>query len=332
MSRKRSAEMFRSVLITLLLAVTTSVQASSLEALCSGATPADLNSSLRAHAGQEGEPFLVRLEIPSPGLLSVDVTVSGSAAAEPMLALMNRACGTSPATGEVQILERSTGHMVVAARGSGTYLLGISSRDPRQPLADFKLSSGFVPDDPSRGVFTKDGEDEEEIEIEVDPLTGSGRDFFKDGEDEEEIEIEVDPLVYRGDSDNRSLHSRLDQLCRSGEVDDHGDSFTCATFMTPGQELSGDIRNDWGDDIDVFHFVLGSPRDSLLWTVSIDIDAADVSGALHDRSGQRLATTGGDGTDSRIVSALAPGAYFVRVEGRHSAQGSYDLRLRTSPW
>ncbi len=356
MSRKRNVKMYRSVIVTFLLVVTTSVHASSVDPVCRHATPVDLNSSLRAYAGQEGEPFLVRLEVPAPGLLSVDVTVPGGAAARPMLAAMNRACGLPPVTGETQVLERSAGHLVVAARGSGTYVFGISSQDPRQPLADVKLSSGFVPGVVSGGGFTKDGENEDEIEIDGSPFAdpgdctpskdGENEDEIeidgspfadpgtciptKDGENEDEIEIDGSPLTAPGQTASRSLHAMLGQLCGLGEVDDHGDTFTCATFLSVGQSMSGEIRNGWGDDADIFHFMLGDARGTDLWTVEIETTGGvDTVGGLYDRSGQRLdqAEDGG----FRIARTLSPGAYFVRISGRDGAEGLYTLRVSASP-
>ncbi len=332
-----------SILIVFCLAASSPLAA---EDACAGATPMAPGDSLRGYA-RSGETFLVRLEVPSPGILSLAAAVPGIVAAEPGLAF-SQGCGPNPGL-VPRVLERSVSHLVAMVESPGAYFFRLLSRDPRRPLADFKLISGFVPD--TGGPPTKDGENEEVIEI--DALIGRGAPPARDGENEEVIEI--DALIGRGappahDGENeevieidasvfppasaggRSLHSQLDRLCRSGEVDDHGDTFPCATFLSPGQTLAGELSNGWGDDADLFHFVLGAGG-SEPWTVEIaTAGGVDTAGALYDRAGQRLdaADEDGEGDNFRIVRSLRPGAYFVRVEGRGGAEGLYALSVGAS--
>ncbi len=351
MFQNHMSEIFRVILLASLLAFTPPAWA---DDLCTAATRMDLNSTLRGY-GDQGEPFQVELEVPSPGILSVGAAVPGTALAKPRLSLAHRAC-LPRAASEPLVLERSANHLVLAIDAPGAYVFRVGSQEPSRTLGELKLRSAFVagPEaggiptrdgedeeeieieadplvDPAKGgIPTRDGEDEEEIEIEADPMVTPGKGFYKDGEDEEEIEIEADPMVDPGGGSGRSLHARLEQLCRAGAVDDHGDSFTCATFLIAGQAVAGEIRNGWGDDEDVFHFVLGEARGSSLWKVAIETAGdVEVLGALYDRSGQRLVQIGGDG-GSRIV--LAPGGYFLRVESRYGGEGAYALAVDAAPW
>ncbi len=325
MFQNHMSEIFRVILLASLLAFTPPAWA---DDLCTAATRMDLNSTLRGY-GDQGEPFQVELEVPSPGILSVGAAVPGTALAKPRLSLAHRAC-LPRAASEPLVLERSANHLVLAIDAPGAYVFRVGSQEPSRTLGELKLRSAFVAGPEAGGIPTRDGEDEEEIEIEADPLVDPAKGGIptRDGEDEEEIE--ADPMVDPGGGSGRSLHARLEQLCRAGAVDDHGDSFTCATFLIAGQAVAGEIRNGWGDDEDVFHFVLGEARGSSLWKVAIETAGdVEVLGALYDRSGQRLVQIGGDG-GSRIV--LAPGGYFLRVESRYGGEGAYALAVDAAPW
>jgi len=308
-------EIFRLVFLAGLLAAAPAGYAGSIEGgeqkPCAVATPVDLNSSLRLYGDPQGEPLFVKLEVPSAGILSIDVAVPGTAPAEPKLGFVGSGCGVPEMRSEPVVLERSATHLVLVAQDSGPHLFRVASEDPLLPLHELKLRTGFVPD------------------------AAPGQPWPKGGEDEEEIEIEPNPLVYAGEDESRSLHAKLHELCRWGELDDHGDSFPCATLLSPGQGMVGEIGNDRGDDSDVFRFVLGSPQETQLRTLVIETTGdLDTFGVLYDRSGQRLekADGGGSGSNFRIVRTLGPGTYFVRVEGRDGVQGRYALRVEASSW
>ncbi len=266
------------------------------------AVPIDLNSSLRGYGDEFGEPLVVELAVPSPGILSIDVAVPGTVAA-PKLGFAACAPQVGP---EPAVLERSPSHLVLAAEAAGTYFFRVASQDPHRPLGELKLRAGFSPD--------------------------TGGSFAKNEDDDEEIEYEPNPLVHKRLGTSRPLASRLDELCRSGEVDDHGDSFPCATLVSPGREAAGEIGNGWGDDGDVFLFIVaGSEPRTLEIETAGDVDTF---GILYDRAGQRLAASddGGRGTNFRLVRTLTPGTYFVRVEGRDRAEGLYTLKIVATAW
>ncbi len=108
--------------------------------------------------------------------------------------------------------------------------------------------------------------------------------------------------------------------CRSGERDDHGDTFACATALRLGSPVSAELANGWGDDEDVFRFRLGE-----LGTVALEASGpAAPALALYDRFGQRLATVALVDGRARLLRTLRAGDYFVRVSGM---PGAYELTV-----
>ena len=155
------------------------------------------------------------------------------------------------------------------------------------------------------------------------------------GENDQELDPDPDPFVFcpsRHDLAVASapLRPALDEMCRAGEVDDHGDSFACATSLGRDGTAAGEIHNGWGDDEDVYRFRLAAPS-----TVKIESGGStDTVGELYDRYGNRLDRDddGGEGGNFRLVRSLSPGVYFVRVAGRDADEGSYSLALRAAGW
>jgi hypothetical protein len=97
----------------------------------------------------------------------------------------------------------------------------------------------------------------------------------------------------------------------------------------------GELRNGWGDDGDVFRIVVGDAGAAKLWTLEVETTGSiDTFGALYDQFGTRLEKSdgGGGGDNFRIVRVLPAGTYYVRIEGRHGAEGSFGLRVDSSPW
>ena len=210
------------------------------------------------------------------------------------------------------------------------YSFCVAAQDPLLQLAEYKLSNAYA------GTFDEKNGDSDEDEPDPDSFAfGCG---LKNGDPDEDEpdpdsfafdygdldEFELDPDSFANDCDP-SLRRVIDQMCRSGEVDDHGDTFACATTLDLGHPVFGEVRNDWGDDADIFAFMLSELR-----TVEIATSGRiDIFGGLYDRSGQRLAADddGGSGDRFRLVKTLVPGWYFVRVEGRHSSEGDYRLHV-----
>ena len=336
MSKYFTIEVARAFFFVFLLMVTSPVGA---DDQCDAALPMDLGGSLRAYVD---ESLFVRLEVPAAGILSVDASVPGLAL-EPGLGLVSGACSASASI----VLERSASHVVVAVDRAGVQVFRVASPDPRDPLGEVKISSAFVAAAYSWDIRTKNGENEEEIEVDGfwSPLAENGEneeeievDGFwspsaENGENEEEIEVDGlwSPLAENGENEEEiEVDGLVSRLCRQGEIDDHGASFVCATRLVPGHVAVGEIGNGWNDDADTFHFVLDDALGEVPWGVVIEATAdGGIVGALYDRSGQRLDLAGGD-DGFRIVRTLGSGVYYVRVEGRHGVEGHYRLRVDSS--
>lgn len=121
------------------------------------------------------------------------------------------------------------------------------------------------------------------------------------------------------------LQLQLTDICQLGpNVDDHGNSFACASEIAPETSLAGVMT---AGDRDVFVFSLAAAG-------TVDVQgAAGVSGQLFDTAGNLLATEEdrGSGLGFLISETLAAGKYFVRVTGSGGAQGSYSLSLDLLP-
>ncbi len=100
--------------------------------------------------------------------------------------------------------------------------------------------------------------------------------------------------------------------------DDHADSPLCATPLGPGESASGRIGRAGEDDY--FAFLLGD------WTtVAVDLaGGAEILGVLYGADGQELASW----AEGRLVRALGPGRYDVRVGG---SAGAYSVVVSELP-
>ncbi len=311
-----AVKVFHSVCLAGLLAVSTPGHAADFgksKNRCGDAVPVDLNSTLRGHGVEASRSVLLEMEIPSPGIVTLDVSAPAPAAAEPSLGLFGSDRGVPTPGRGVVIVQRFLNHMVLAVRDPGTYVFRLAAQDPLLPLQEYKIRTGFM---------TLDLSD------------------IADWEKDDDV-IEIDPdQVSTPPPDSFTSPSRFARQCLSfqgspEELDDHSDTFPCATPLSPGDEVTAELGNGWGDDHDVFRFVLGGSHGSDLWRVRLGTTGdTDTFGGLYDRSGQRLARDddGGVGANFRIVRTLSPGLYFVRVEGRHRAEGPYALRVEAAAW
>ncbi len=261
---------------------------------CAWAIPIGLDSTVRS-AGSTAEPQCYAAYVPQPGSLLLDVGVPGWARIEPRLELFGQSCADlARERNGIVYRDRSATGAVLEVREPGTYLLCIDAQDPSESLGEYKLRTGFV----------------------AVPLDRGG--------DPEEDEPEPDPkhLEY-GSLDGVLKRPDLEKLCRKDAADDHSATPHCATPLRMRQSTVAEIRNDWGDDEDYFSFVLDK-----LQTVQIEATGDfETFGSLHDQQGYRLETADRDGTGGgfRIVRTLSAGQYFVRVEGRDGAEGTYRI-------
>ncbi len=274
-----------------------------------------LNTSLRSYGYMQGDSHFFKLDIPAAGLVTLDVAVPGFAEVEAKLGLLSRGCGPSPSPGEPAVIEQTPTRLALIADAPGTYVFAVAAQDPRSVLGQYKLTAGFVAAKMLGRQAFEWG-------------------FAKDGEEDDD-ELEIDPDLKHGLRPGVQTfwdtpHPASRQLCRRLELDDHGDTFACATPLHPGSKVTATILGSWGDDQDLFVFTLTEARTVQLATSG----PTDTFGVLHDADRHRLATDddGGEGDNFRIVKTLSPGLYFVRVEGAHAAEGAYTLLAEARSW
>ena len=271
----------------------------------------DLNTTYYAfHGGGIGSECFEAYA--PPGIFKLDVAVPGGAAAEPRLSFHGRADGT---TGErrssFSYVERSATSLLLDIHARGTYFFCVAAQDPSLRLEEYKLANAHVSRiDMKVEVYEEDEPDPDSLRY---GCGGGVKDHPAD--------------AGLGPRDPR-FRRALAEICRSTEADDHGDTAACATVFDPGHAVAGEILNDRGDDHDFFALRLTELRTIEITTTG----GTDTFGSLHDRSGHRLAADddGGDGGNFRIAKTLAPGWYFVRIEGRHRSEGTYDLSVDVS--
>lgn len=139
------------------------------------------------------------------------------------------------------------------------------------------------------------------------------------------IQVVPPPGVTTGDL---RIDVLFTDVCHLGEIDDHGDSFVCASAITVGgTSVSGEITSTMStDDLDIFTFELSAAA-----TVSIEsAGSTDVEAGLYESDGDLLESDddSGSSTNFLIVRALSAGRYYVRVEG---ADGAYSVGVVQTP-
>ncbi len=130
---------------------------------------------------------------------------------------------------------------------------------------------------------------------------------------------------WAGSAGPYSLAVRHYDLCSRGEVDDHGDDPLCATPIAFDESLVGKLENGFGDDADLFSFVMAAPA-----TVVLTLDSTASAGLrLLDHQGQPLGTWlhGGGASPLVIHRSLAAGRYFLASEQAAAAEARYQVTV-----
>ena len=237
----------------------------------------------------------------------------------------------------------------------GVYRFRVRPIDPDAPMPAFRVQSRFAPGAPTKGEDDHEleievdpllaatcledptkGEDDHELEIEVDPLLWPASPPTK-GEDDHELEIEVDPLVAaasceaptKGEDDHEleievdPLVAQTGSLCVPNLDDDHSDGTLCAAPLTV-DGLGARIHGELSNDWgdDQDVYAFTLKRPS---TVRLTIDAllGSVSTALYDADGQRVHHLA---RRNGWVRRLKAGTYHLRLDGDHGTP--YDLGLQ----
>ncbi len=307
---------------------------------CEDATRVDLNTVHRSYGRPEEGPDFYRMEVPFPGILSLDVVTPADSSVEATLAFFGESCRPD-GTAEIRLrpIQRFVTAIALEIEAPGTYRFAVAAQDPELSLDEYKLTTRFVsehdlsepsvarlpqsdgfhvpePDTVEEPEPQPEPDTVEEPEPQPEPDTVVGSDVAQDW-----LITPAPPLVQ---------HSHAAEVCREYEEDDHGDTFLCATALTPGSTVTGELDNDWGDDEDLFSFDLSVQRTVQIRTGG-DVDSL---GVLYDRYGHRLAMDddGGDGSGMRIVKTLGPGRYYLRIAGANAAEGLYTLAATVLGW
>ncbi len=276
---------------------------------CENAAEIGLNTTLR-----DIEAHCYEAYIEYPGILWLDVAVPVTAAAEAQLTFFGQACSDPLVRApEFAYIERYVTSMLIEIRAAGSYLFCVAPQDPVLQLGEYKLRTAFVD-------VEKGGDPDEDVP-DLDPLNYS---YYLKGGDPDEDVPDPDPLNYSSVTGPEGpWRKTLLKLCLLGEIDDHGDALGCATHLELGSPLHGEIDNEWADDDDTFAFFIREFQ-----TIEIQTRGeTDTAGALYNRYGHRLTVDddGGEGGNFRIAKTLAPGLYFVRIQGRLRSEGAYRL-------
>lgn len=139
--------------------------------------------------------------------------------------------------------------------------------------------------------------------------------------------IQVAPMT--GATGTFAVTASFTDVCHLGDVDDHGDSFRCATSIDLGGTANGEITSSSAaSDDDTFTFELTSTATVVVTSTG----ATDVAGALYDSDGVLLEADDNGGTlpNFRIVRSLEPGRYYVQIEGVNGG-GAYGLSVSLVP-
>ncbi len=343
-------------LAVFLTATTSPGFADAVDSPCSNATELDLNATLRSYEGEE-RVRLFRLALPAAGVAAVDLATPAPGRTPVKIDLFRSACEASDREESVTVLSQSPTHLVLAVRTAATLVFRAAAEHPQEPLGRTKLTTSYVEAevvDESFGSATQSSYllagmtrkgDPEIVDPDPDGLTLDGgrllaslltfrpRTAAHKG-DPEIVDPDPDGLRANGAAPGGFRQVVLYEptcVARSrDEVDDHADTTSCATPLGLGRSAVGEIRNGWGDDSDVFALTLTE-----LATVEITTTGdTDTFGVLYDRRGQRLAADddGAGERNFRLLTTLAPGRYFVRVEGSGGAEGVYQLVVTTRGW
>ena len=196
------------------------------------ATDLEANTVRRSFAAVED----FRLHVPAAGVVTLDLLASGTHVA--MIHVLSGECGEP--TADALIVERSATHLVLALRTAGTLNVRAATAAP-----GFKLVSAFSAAHVVGEAFERDG-------LRLVQTSYLANRFVPKG-DPEDVEPDADGLNVSPHQGSRLLASFLalrdvlghtllrqplfyDPICRRTEIDDHGDTASCATTPRPWTE------------------------------------------------------------------------------------------------
>ena len=359
------------ILLVSIFATQTDASATTVDA-CEAAIQLDLNATFRGYGYEDQATQFFRLDIESPGIVSLEISVPGFAEVLPKIGLLRDPCSSFGSEGRrADVLERSATHLLLAVHEPGTYYLRAGAQDQRQFLQEFKLrtghmvmTSGFDPTlpaeekpiqvdpdpnlaeekpiqvDPDPNLVQIPIPPAEEKPIQVDPDPNLVQIPIPPAE-EKPIQVDPDPNLVQipiPPAEEKPIQVDPDpNLALWGErfcaSEDSDDHSGAMSCATP-LDQSGSVVGELANG-------WGDDEDMFVFTIRNvatvhvgTLGATDTFGILYDSTGLRLAAAddGGEGDNFLIVRTLNPGRYFVRVEGNRRAQGDYEIELRSTEW
>lgn len=132
-------------------------------------------------------------------------------------------------------------------------------------------------------------------------------------------------FLQRNPLSRTAANEQLQDLAAKGVsvvfADDHGSHRSTATVLELGQSSAGSIHHE--SDRDLFRLNVAAETDVAVFTIG----DANVSGRLYDANNARLAVQDYRGADGNIFfrATLAPGSYYVEVDGDGDSLGTYVI-------
>ncbi|MCP4655761.1 MAG: hypothetical protein GY856_10120, partial [bacterium] len=201
--------------------------------LCADAAPLNLNATVRGFAADE-EQGRFRLEVETPGIVTLEVAAVGEAAVSPRLGLLT-------GSHDPIVIEESATHLAFAVRRPGNFCVRVAAQDPRRPLGAYKFTAHFV-----------------EAEVRDQELAGElgwfrtvETTFYASGIPSKAEDHEVDPDPSRVELGRQPLVSlvTLTGAAALKEEDHEVDPDPVRVHLEPGRILARVVLLHGGDDL-----------------------------------------------------------------------------------
>ncbi|MEM8961530.1 MAG: hypothetical protein AAGD38_08640 [Acidobacteriota bacterium] len=232
-------------------------------------------------------------------------------------------------------MSRTTEHLAQVAAGS--YRIVVENEHPSRTLPPFRLQARSAP----VPLFRSENDNETEVDPDPPAPTAPLQSHTR-SENDNETEVDPDPPAptaplqshTRSENDNETEVDPdppppstlpIGPFCANVATDDHDDSLVCATPLTPGVTVGGRLSNHWGDDRDRFAFSVETLERMI---ISLDT-TTELDLVLYDHLGRRLDQISSARGAPRLVRLLAPGFYYLSVEGAY-VEADYTVRVEAS--
>jgi len=119
----------------------TALDVPTLDGACAAAEPIPLNDTYRKVRGKPTGTDLLRLRVPSAGILLLHGSSPASAGTPPHLRFLGRGCAGG---GGYVVLRQSPAGLLLRISQPGSFFLTVSPEDPSRPLFSYKLQTAFA--------------------------------------------------------------------------------------------------------------------------------------------------------------------------------------------